>query len=72
MTDYELVAKCFKGCCIDCEYTKECKEFFFRKGKLPYKFYKPERYPEFSTKEDDKIIAGTFFDYKNFRKAVKK
>ena len=77
MTDYQLVAYCFKNNCIECEMTTECKEFFFRKGRLPYRFYKPERYSEHSTVEDDKVIDDkviddNFFDYKNFRKAVKK
>ena len=72
MTDYQLVAYCYKNNCIECEKTNECKEFFFRKGKLPYKFYKPDRYPEHSTEEDDKVIDENFIDYKIFRKAVKK
>ena len=40
-SEWTLVCYCAKNCCLDCEKTKQCAEFYKDHGKLPYLFYRP-------------------------------
>lgn len=59
LTEVNLIGYCYYTCCLDCEKTKRCSDFFRKFGKLPYTFYKP-------------IADSDYITYRDFRKGMMK
>lgn len=44
LTEYQLVCYCAHNCCVDCEHSKQCEDFYHKKGRLPYTYFRPYRW----------------------------
>lgn len=55
--EVNLIGYCYKTCCLDCDKTDRCLNFYNKFNKLPYTFYK--------------VLILNDITYKDFRKGMK-